>query len=212
LEKSAWTKEWTRPKGQVIRSFNGPTEVWECIEHPGETLPWSPLHTSALWLRIAETPTEQVFERWGPMRRYSEETYIWDQAIELLHVLRTLWRNDESVSPPSPVPLIFAPGRGAEATLRELGDALLRLRSVDASANDIGLSFQRETYTWVIRARSLRAMVLLDAGRAVHQRARYLRCRTCQQWLEMARRDQIFCSSACRAAAFRADGGGHAER
>ncbi len=204
MEKSTWTGEWTRPRGQVLRSFNGPTEVWECVEHPGEEIRWSPKRTPALWLRIADTPPDEVFVRWGPMRRYSEETRTWDQTIRLLQQLRTLWKEGETVNSQPSMPLVFMPGRGAEAILRDLGDAILRLRSQDASANDIGLSPQRANYTWVIQVRTLRGMVLLDAGRAVHQHASYLRCRMCQQWFELVRKDQIYCSSACRAAAFRA--------
>ena len=139
------------------------------------------------------------------MQDYGEPTATWDQTLSLLHQLTLLWSNQSlSSSDKSPSPLIFTPRKGGEAVLRDLRAELLKLRSADTQAVDIRLSFRAEDYAWVMEPISLRAMVLLDAGNAVRLRARYLRCWTCQQWFEMSRADQHYCSSACRGSAFRA--------
>lgn len=51
----------------------------------------------------------------------------------------------------------------------------------------------------VLRAKSLAAYMALSAASALERRVDMRRCTHCGSWLELTRREALFCSSSCRA-------------
>lgn len=195
MEKSLWTLGWHRPRGRAVR-IDG---HWERIEEPDRDVGWFPGETPGLWRRIADTPLDTVFSCWGPLREYGEPVALWEETLDLLQRLASLW-ND-----PAPGQAArFVPRPGAEGILQELRTALGGLRTQQHVLTDIQLHFDSTQYDWIVEPRSLQAMLLLDAGAAVRARTRYQRCLSCDGWYEVAREDQRFCSAVCRSQHFRA--------
>jgi hypothetical protein len=167
--------------------------------------PWSTTFTQGLWRTFAETmdsgdgaQVAKFVQRYGdPVGKLDTEgavcTDAWLPVVAALSPIARAWGAEDI--------------EGVSRINRMRVDdaaAILRWAVKDFAPELTVIADPNGAADLALEARSLASFMWLSAVSALKRRTPLRRCRTCTAWYELARKDQLYCSNACKIAHHRA--------
>jgi hypothetical protein len=168
---------------------------------------YAPYRVPAFWRRVADRHSWQEAERlYGPLDGdlsppgdaggYLSED--WRAVHGRLMAIAHLWR------PVPQHPTTYLPADWA--TLRRNEAARCARSAIQALVDADQLVADVSFVGWLpeLKAETLRAFIWADLGMAIGHKVPYRRCGHCTEWFVPARSDALFCTGACKQAAYAA--------
>jgi hypothetical protein len=153
---------------------------------------------------VTDRTWKQAEAVFGPLDGDSVPTSLnedWQAMHGRLVAVAALW----TALPPGTVDGFWRPPERRALRQSEAARGIHQANLAMIREGQLVVTFDLDSWRPAVRANSLRAFLLADCAAAIGDAPSYRRCRHCTDWFALVRSDALFCSPACRQAAYSAN-------